>query len=1172
MRAAWCLGGILAWVGAAGLVDLWWQAGRGGRSISAIIFLALCGAAGWALRNILRQRVTPEGAAALVEQSFPELDNHLINYFQFAQRPDGDPFKTAYVEQGEPTWRSLDLAHMKDRKAHRRSAIAFSVGLAAVLVPGLFVGTAWGVAVWRMVNPFSAAEPVRLTQIVSVQPGSAAVLQGDPLVLNCTVKGFPGHEVRVDVEPDDADKQTFVLGRLEADGEEPFSRKVLRVTTGLRYRFRAGDSLPTRWHTITTRPPPAFTLIEMTVRPPGYTGQAVEALDALSGRFRVPEGSNVDLVMRCNTSLRSASIRRGESEPVAMSPNGEDDSWKGTLNVHVASSLTLAAEDVYGGEMVEEVSYVLEPDRPPRVRILSPTGRALLPQGERPQIGFAVEDDYGIARIELEALGSGEPGEPEGVVVATWHPGDATAFNQMWSSETALRDGREAAFRIVARDNRPPEENVAVSATVTFLSTGAADHTTRRDQLEQAATAGVQLLIELQEQNVSATRQYREALTSTVATQWEEAAERQRRIRRHTKELLQSPIRPLGALRSVVGKLYVNEMTHAVVLLAALPGADPADLDVRSGSALSVQEKILRQLTYADNAVADSRIERRLSGLSAMLLAMIREQGTALKRTREVAGTGAEVGASLVDAQDALAEDLTAFAAACEGESEEIGSNDKEFAAALTAMARRCEEEKIRNDMVLAAERLDEDLADEAVPHEESSLRKLKSLRGQFDQAKLQKDETEKEAMLEVLGRTKEKLIRIKELHERMLASMDAVRGQKDKSDGDATLEMLEEAYEELTRNTQDALLKIPTDLHTFAELNVANDLVEDVYSVFEEIEQVAGSKDGTAEDAEHLDFAKEDVNLEFMDKAVERISEMETWLQDKPDDQRVTTEAFDREEMPEDGVAMGPLGDEVQDLISDLLDEPEDLDQATDDSASTHGVTDFETGWAVEEGDIVTFSAKGKSGNQTPDHKEQDGRSNVGRQGMSAGETAAASGTISQGDENIEARRTEDPTQSGQIDLSGEADTRATGGGKQGTGKADDYGMSGGVKRMDALEEGSWEGMAALMAKQIDSVYAKASMKNVRVNSLRNAAHHVRQSGDAIARGDISQMREHRKLAAASLQRAQAELSAGPTGAVPEEGTSAILDDVMDAGADQAPPGYQEQVAEYFKALNEAL
>ena len=59
-----------------------------------------------------------------------------------------------------------------------------------------------------------------------------------------------------------------------------------------------------------------------------------------------------------------------------------------------------------------------------------------------------------------------------------------------------------------------------------------------------------------------------------------------------------------------------------------------------------------------------------------------------------------------------------------------------------------------------------------------------------------------------------------------------------------------------------------------------------------------------------------------------------------------------------------------------------------------------------------------------------------------------------------------------------------------------------GGVERMDSKEAGSQEGMDALMAKHADAIYAKASLKNVRVDSLKSAAHHLRQSADAVATG----------------------------------------------------------------------
>jgi hypothetical protein len=367
-------------------------------------------------------------------------------------------------------------------------------------------------------------------------------------------------------------------------------------------------------------------------------------------------------------------------------------------------------------------------------------------------------------------------------------------------------------------------------------------------------------------------------------------------------------------------------------------------------------------------------------------------------------------------------------------------------------------------------------------------------------------------------------------------------------------------------------------DLHVFTDLNVANDLVEDVFAIFQEVEQKMEEKKEDEEGAEKKDeiadmgFAKEDIQLEMMEEAEGKLDDMETWLQDQADKEKVTEEAFDREEMPESGIATGALASEVEDMIGDLLEEDEEEEEEAQNGASTHAMPDMPMGWDVMEGNIASYAAKGKSGNETPDHHEQDGRSNVGRQGMSTGETAAGSGTISKGDENIEERRTEDPTQSGQIDLAGEADTKATGGGKLGTGKADDKGMAGGVERMDSNEAGSAAGMASLMAKQADAIYAKASLKNIRVDDLKAAAHHLRQSTDAVAKGDISQLKENRKLAVSSLRRARSQLEAGPSGAMDAEGSAGVLDDVVESGPDHAPPKFRDQVADYYKALNDEL
>ena len=211
----------------------------------------------------------------------------------------------------------------------------------------------------------------------------------------------------------------------------------------------------------------------------------------------------------------------------------------------------------------------------------------------------------------------------------------------------------------------------------------------------------------------------------------------------------------------------------------------------------------------------------------------------------------------------------------------------------------------------------------------------------------------------------------------------------------------MEEAYEELVEKTSESLLEVPTDLHVFTDLNVANDLVEDVFSIFQEVEQKGGEDDEDGEDGRDRrprPTPRRTCMLEMMEEAEGKLDDMEMWLGEKADKEKVTTEAFDREEMPESGIATGALATEVEDMIGDLLEEDEEQEEQADDSATTHAMPDMPMGWEVIEGNIASYAAKGKSGNETPDHNEQDGRSNVGRQGMSTGETAAGSGTISEG------------------------------------------------------------------------------------------------------------------------------------------------------------------------------
>jgi hypothetical protein len=513
---------------------------------------------------------------------------------------------------------------------------------------------------------------------------------------------------------------------------------------------------------------------------------------------------------------------------------------------------------------------------------------------------------------------------------------------------------------------------------------------------------------------------------------------------------------------------------------------------------------------------------------------------------------------------------MNSFLTACKEEAAQAAQTDAALAGTIERVSAKASELKIRSDMVIAAERIDQNQCTEAVPIQERIVTGLKMLQSILDQIKMQEEAEKREVLTDAVNQAKEKLKKIEALNGKINEAMEMVKGQKDKND--QAMDEMSEDFAAMKENIKQALLEIPNDLHIFTELNVANDLVEDVFSVFQEIEQKAGSENDGADKVQETGAAKDEKLLAAMGEAKKRLDAMEMWLAEKPDEKKITAEAFDKAEMPESGIALGELATAAQDLLGDLLKEEQKMAEKADDSATNHAMSDVPAGAEVAEGDIASFAAQGKSGNQAPDHKEQDGRSNVGRQGMSVGETAAGSGTIGEGDKNIEARRTEEPIQSGKVDLAGEADTKATGGGKLGTGKADAKGMGGGVERVDSMEAGSDEGMAALMARQADALYAKASMKNVRVDSLKNASHELRQAADAIAKGNIEQMREFRKMAISSLTRAATNLSAAPSGGMEAKGNTGALESMIESGPDQAPPKYRGKVAEYYKALNGAL
>jgi hypothetical protein len=1156
------------------LSDMLLRYQRVGRMVAWGLLVILSGVLAGRVARALSRRHTPEAVAVCVERAFPQLDNHLINYLLFSAASLKDSFMAAYVKMDIPFWSGLDFQTMKDRRTLRRAQLALAGAILLALVPCTLVGKAWPVAMWRIANPFSRMAPVSLTHVLSIAPGNSSLLQGGNLTVSCQVEGKAGHEVWLDVLPADGVQKTFKLGALTGRGEEGFSNTFYKVTTGMQYRFRAGDAFTPDWFKITLRPPLAFSSISVKVEPPAYMALPPKQYNAQATAIEIPAGSEVTLAVQCNGPLTGLTLS-GFGAPVALARKGDDKDWGTSLLVTNGAGFILAAVAANGDRAETTLAFTLLPDRSPGLVINSPRQTVSLLPGDAPGIDFTVSDDFGLGEITVERVSDSRDKQAPVKVLKTykWVANKGRDFTTLWKGD--VRKASETGtltLRVVAKDNRTGTPNVSVSPALVFTLDDVTAAAKKRDEQEKTGAADLNRVIELQRENLARTRQLLGVLDTSTPDQWNEAGGQQEAIRGIVKQLFEKGGgRCLGNLLGPVRKLYAGEMAEVIPALRGVPSVRDAAEKVKQVSrALAMEDKILRQLTFAQESGKLAQ-ENNLNGsLIGMLDGIIVRQDKIIKATTKCAEQGVAVVASVTADQDGLGSEVSAFIKACRTEAAAGQGEDKDHAAFLESMASACEQGKIGGDMLLAAEQLEKNAPREAMPHEQNAYTKLLAARQKFEEVKAQAEKEKNQEMIEALQNASTKLEKLVAMEKKLIAEMDKVEENKDKS-GKKT-DMMEEEAEEIQKNIKEALLQVPRDLDIFAHLNVGNDLVEDVFSTFEEVAQAEGSGSLEGGPVKEKAVAKREYLAEQMEKVKGLIDDFEMWLKKAPDGTKVTVEAADKQEMPE-GVALTPLQTEMNDIIGDLLKDDKEKQEQDADGAINAAVPDMEMGGPIMEGDTTTFSAKGKSGNEAPDHKEQDGRSNVGRQGMANGETAAGSGTIGKGDDNIEARRTQDPTQAGKVEADGEADTKATGGGKLGSGKGDDFGQGGGTTRMDSMEAGSKAGNMAMMAKRADTAYAQASMKGLRSDSLKSAAHHMRQAADAVSKGaPIAQVSELKRKVIGELKKAKTELGEGSAANLDGRSSTSMLSDIVEASQDEAPEKYRGLVSEYYKKLNDAL
>jgi hypothetical protein len=1158
---------LTVWVALTAL-DVWLRPRFYGRIAFSVTLIALALAAVVWLIKVFNHKRSPAAVAAFLEKKFPQLDNHLINRVLFANDSSQSSWLKTYLNEGVPGFSSLPLGEIKNKKFRQRGAAAVAAALLALVVPAFVLGNAWTVALQRVANPFSRLSPPTFATVLAVTPENKTIVQGDGINLVVKATGRAGQFVDLDLYPSDDKRSTIRVGQFKATGTaEEFPYRVSKISTSLAYRFKVGDAYPTDKYTVDTVPPLALTGLQIKIKPPAYTALVPRTFDALTNALVIPIHSEVTFLTACNRPVVAAEVAF-EKTSLPLTPGADKAHWSGSTVITEGGVFQVTAKDSLGLEMRLPVRFEILEDRSPTLRLVSPAGsKAVLPPNAVPVVQFEVADEYGLGAVRLERVSKGAKPTDEGTVLKEWDMKGYTTFNVRWDG-TMVDVDLSSALRIVACDNcTAGAPNRTVSPLIRFEMTNGWSQVNSANQQRADARKTIGELVARQRAALTAATRLQAGLPSFDEQPWKEVADKQTEIRTYAANLVKSKDAAIGTARVALGKALKGPLPEAVVRLTRMSTGAAENRGENAKLAIEAQNTVLRLLCQADDSMNKGEMSQAAAGVFAMLEGIRKGQVANLNVTLKTVQNQSDMPQAIVDKQDTLAQDMESMIGFCGSEAKQ-DRDDEEFGKLMAKIAAKAVELKLHPAMVNVAEIMDSPKFAESVPPQHSITNGIATL---MDYLKEWREVETKEKTEDAVATIKDAKQSFKKLQDLQASVVDALR--ETGSQGDKTEKLDEDMLQEvaeLKANMATAMLKVATDLQALPELDSVNELVTDTFQTYEEMKQEAGS--GTNAVTE-LGLQKEDWILDALAKTGQKADEMEVWLMAKADAVKRNTEQIDKEEMKAP-IGQVTMPEELQDIIGDLMDQEEEKEREADDSVTNQGDANADMGWGIAEGEFSSFSAAGKSGNERPEHKDQDGRSQVGRAGMSDGEVMARSGKVNAGDKNLDKRRTQDSNQSGDVEEEGHSDAVATGGGKN-SGYSQNKGMEGGegaTRRDTKVDSESAESTRAQMTRNLEAVYSQAQLNNLRTYDLKKSITFSKQL-ETMQKQNASpaMIAELHKKMMQALSSTYASLENGVSSSdMGATSNTEAGDEAVATSPDEAPAEYREMVSDYFKAIGD--
>ncbi len=1124
-----------------------------------LALLAVVGVGAWLVRRTARTPVSNEAMAVLVESVAGGVRNHVINAVQFASNPSlPGSFVEAMLAEADPGMERLQSPQLYSQKPYRRFLTALAATVAVLLLAFAVSPHRLTAAALRMLAPMAGIRPYTLTQIAAVEPGNTVIPRGQTIAVAAALNGDKPENAII-VWERAQDKTDTLPMQVGAPGR--YQGELKGVFHDSRYRILAGDAR-SAWYTIRVTNPPGLERWEAKVTPPDYLDRKTFTLDSTTTEAGVPTGSSLVLGGSASAPLSTAVVLQDDVVVVEKSLSGRTK-FALTFKMREGGSVRLRLVGVNGLESTSVLPFAVLPDQKPTVVLVDTKQRLVAAADAQVPVAFKADDDHGVTRVGLERLLAEDRVEPVSDAAPT---GRVKSFAGRFLLDVASFDARAGdtlRFRVWAEDNGDDRGRRRGYSTVLQLTVPASeDHRDARRQMTEQAEDGLKTLARLQRENLKNTRGLCDLATlgkPAGSALVQPLSIAQQNIRVMATDLLKNQA-ALGDLVTTLAGLVNHEMAEVLERFDETHRAKPQDVPGLLRACVKLETMILAALTGIPTGLANEQRQQDKTDLFAVLQKLCAAQRLNLKDTKAAQGPGSDAAmvSRLAAAEDKIANDLVSFGDMCLVMIEE--RVDDEFAKQLRAAHEVLDKGKTYEKALAAAETLSGGDVAASLQGQDEVMHDLMQALNILNQWRMKNAQRILADAAETLKKTKESLTDL-EAKQNQIAEVTRDLSQRGKLDDEVRekLREMDEKQKEMAKLVE----QMANDLYQFPELPVCNELNSKMREILEDVEQAAKSADAPAME---IAVQKEDSLLDAIRNTKERVEDVEMWLMDIPDNIVWNMESFDTDEFP--NMPLVPLPDELEDIVGELLDQAEDVAKQSQDTTGNNMIADIEMGWAVMDGPMPCFSAKGKSGNTRPNDNEMTGRSGAGREGQSNGELVenhvkGLEGTATH------ARRTQDPFQKGMVteDEGSTMDARATGGGKLG-GESETIGMFGKAPRRD-LATASHGNSPTKLRQETEAVYATARLLYLGTGSLGTAARELR--GVENAAGKMKEFGSLHRRVLRRLEDTQVEMNSGvvlpmPVATVSQTG-GAATDDV---DINKISEEYRDIVSDYYRSLQD--